>query len=505
MPDQVPTIYYDLQVAYAGGGQCDCGLHAPMDIDETDWRRRFRLKALSPDQEYRLDTRLRRQAITAHGEAYTAVYVPSHSRIAVINPAAVHLLDAFEHGTTPHAVAATSPHPDTALSVLDACYRLGYLVDPSDQLTAHHTQSQTLTVWLHVTNACSLSCAYCYVDQTGRQQMDVETGQRALDTVFHAAAQHNYRAVRLKYAGGEPTLAWDLVTALHAQAAQLAANRHVTLWGIILSNGLHLTAPILKQMKDAQLALTISLDGLGQSHDQQRASHSGSASAQIVKAKIDLALEHGIRPHISITLTRNNITDLPELVQWLNVRELSFTLNFYRAHAPEFLRFELDNEVTINTLRRVFQQAGEADPPRRSWLDTLDRANLHFSHLTPCALGDDYMVIDHQGNLARCQMMMSDSAGSIFDADPLKAIRSMEQGVANVSVEDKEGCKTCEWRYWCAGGCPLETYVQSGRVATRSPHCAIYSALFPHLIELEATRLAHYRLASEDRPPVFER
>ncbi|MCZ7670691.1 MAG: SPASM domain-containing protein [Chloroflexi bacterium] len=61
--------------------------------------------------------------------------------------------------------------------------------------------------------------------------------------------------------------------------------------------------------------------------------------------------------------------------------------------------------------------------------------------------------------------------------------------IQNISVDEKEGCRTCEFRYRCTGGCPLETYRATGRWDVKSPHCRIYKTLMPQALRLEGLRL----------------
>lgn len=68
---------------------------------------------------------------------------------------------------------------------------------------------------------------------------------------------------------------------------------------------------------------------------------------------------------------------------------------------------------------------------------------------------------------------------SIYAADPLGDLRQDRFGIQNLSVEEKEGCRDCEWKYWCAGGCPVLTYRATGRYDIKSPNCRIYKALSP--------------------------
>ncbi|HNF93684.1 MAG TPA: radical SAM protein, partial [Anaerolineales bacterium] len=58
--------------------------------------------------------------------------------------------------------------------------------------------------------------------------------------------------------------------------------------------------------------------------------------------------------------------------------------------------------------------------------------------------------------------------------------------------------KTCEWKHWCTGGCPLETHRVTGRYNVKSPNCNIYKALFPEALRLEGLRLWKY----QDNPEV---
>jgi uncharacterized protein len=76
--------------------------------------------------------------------------------------------------------------------------------------------------------------------------------------------------------------------------------------------------------------------------------------------------------------------------------------------------------------------------------------------------------------------------------DPLALIRTDTLGIQNISVEEKEDCHHCEWKYWCTGGCPLATHRATGRYDVKSPNCNIYKALYPEAVRLEGLRLLKY-------------
>ena len=89
-------------------------------------------------------------------------------------------------------------------------------------------------------------------------------------------------------------------------------------------------------------------------------------------------------------------------------------------------------------------------------------------------------------------MQMKQTSGSVNDADPLTSVKLDTAGIANLAVDEKEDCRACQWKYWCAGGCPLETYRAAGRYDVKSPNCNIYKALYPEIIKLEGLRLLKY-------------
>ncbi|EFO81855.1 radical SAM domain-containing protein [Oscillochloris trichoides DG-6] len=408
--------------------------------------------------------------------------MPAHSHVAVLNTPAVDLLNRM-----PQRVDTLSAPEQEAIV---AAYEARLLTQPDDA-AAIPLPSDTLSAWLHVTNACNLRCTYCYIEKSAAA-MSTETGMAAIDAIFRSAVAHNYANVKLKYAGGEAALNLPLVSYLHQYAQAEAAKRGITLSGVLLSNGTVLTRSRLREIRRLGLELMVSLDGMGHLHDQQRPLRNHRGSFATVQAGIARALDEGLDPTISITITAASVAGLPDLLRWLLTQGLRFSLNFSRSteQSPEALR--LDEERIIAGMRAAYAEI-TAHPPRFSLLGALlDRANLTGPHMRPCSVGESYLVVDHQGGIAKCQMEITNPVASIADPDPLQVVRTDQRGVQNLSVDEKIGCQDCTWRYWCAGGCAIETFRATGRYDRQSPNCAIYRALYPEVLRLEGLRLLHY-------------
>jgi uncharacterized protein len=359
-----------------------------------------------------------------------------------------------------------------------------------------------LVAWLHLTDRCNLRCSYCYLPHVG-EDMSLATGRAAINMTFRSAVTNGFGQIKLKYAGGEPLLRFPLILELHKCAQSRADEHSLKLEGVVLSNGTLLTTEILKQLKSLDLRLMVSLDGLGMYHDRHRPYAGGRGSFQDVAEAIDLALANDFMPNISVTVSSRTAESLPEVLDWILTRQLPFSLNFYRENelSASHQDMQLDEEKIISGMLAALKVI-ENNLPKRSFLGgIMDRANLSLAHTHTCGVSQNYLVFDQNGQVAKCQMQIGKPVTDIHVSDPLTAIRADQAGIQNVSVEDKESCKRCEWRYWCTGGCPLETYRITGRYDVKSPNCNIYKALFPEALRLEGFRLLKYR----DDPEVVAR
>jgi uncharacterized protein len=427
---------------------------------------------------------------------YQAAFVPSLSRVAVLNQSALHLLNSFQQ---PGSVGNLGSNERIAARQL---YEAG-LLRPCGPVAVEASPNDTLVAWLHVSNACTLRCSYCYV-QKSCEAMSEETALAAIDAIVRQATRYGYRHIHLKYAGGEPTLNLPVIERAHRYAQQQAERAGLALHGGVLSNGVGLSRQKLQLLQRLRLRLMVSLDGPQPVHDAQRPTVQGAGSYAAVVAGIERAREMGLPLSATVTVTGASAAGLPEVVSWLLKREIPFSLNFSREPMTTPVgqtggqvggqagdaRLALDEQRVIAGMQAAYRVI-EQHPPRYSLLGALlDRTDLSMPHHHPCPAGMHYLVIDHHGQIARCQMVIDQPETTIREDDPLGVLR--RNGQQNPPVAEKAGCRDCAWQAWCAGGCPLTTYHATGRYDTRSPNCAIYRALFPELIRLEGRRLLHY-------------
>ena len=414
------------------------------------------------------------------------------SNVIVANRSARRILDAFTTPASPRSVFPAGR--DGADLLVEQLIGLGLLRAPDMPRPQLRPVNARLTAWLHVTNACNLRCTYCYIHKS-REAMDEPTGRAAVDAVFRSALAQGFAEVELKYAGGEATLNFALVRTLHEHALALAAEHGLGLREVVLSNGLAISAENLDFLREGRITLMISLDGLGESHDAQRPLRNGRGSSAFVQRTIRRAVAAGVYPHLSITVTAQNVPSLPETVSFAIELGLRFNLNLYRDHgcvaSAEKLRS--DEAHLIDGLRAALATLERELPDYRLIDGMLDRSSFQAPHATGCGVGHNYLVIDQRGGVAACQMEIENTITHIDEPDPLRVLQTADFGFRNLPAAEKEGCRDCTWQWWCAGGCSLLTKRVTGRDDVKSPYCNVYKAIYPDVLRLEGLRLLKTR------------
>ncbi|PHM08796.1 radical SAM/SPASM domain-containing protein [Nostoc sp. 'Peltigera malacea cyanobiont' DB3992] len=488
-----PQILVSLNSTYVPTGQCDCdGGDCACDLSPlTELTSDFRLSQGILDTEF---VRVPNSQMMNLDDTYFICFGTYH-QVAVLNQSAIFLLEQFTNPQKLDDIAIE--HLDIDPIDLQAAIQELYqarLIAPNNYSSFNLNEiPETLTAWLHITDRCNLRCDYCYLPHEAKD-MSIDIGKAAIESTFRSATLNNYRRVKLKYAGGEALLCSPLIKDLHLYAQSLSKETDIILDGVVLSNGTLITPEIVEMLQILNLRLMISLDGLSNFHNMQRSYASGKGSFEDVERGIKIALKNGIIPDVSITVSGRNAEGLPDLLEWILEYNLPFSLNFYRENelSASYEDLQLEESRLIEGMLAAFKVI-ELKLPNRSLLGSLiDRANLASSHKRTCGVGQSYLVFDYKGQIAKCQMQLHKTISASKTQDPLTLVRQDKAGIQNLSVEEKEGCRTCEWKYWCTGGCSLATFKATGRYDIQSPNCNIYKALYPEALRLEGLRLIKY-------------
>lgn len=425
---------------------------------------------------------------------YAALNPYMSSPITVIDKLSHDILQSFNHGTSSgNCIKHFKQYPSREVSDIITGLLDSELLYTEKNPKVRFKNSRDLNVWLHVTNNCNLRCRYCYVMKS-RQKLSKQTASSIIDSIYRSARKHRMESVHLKFAGGEPTLCSDTIEYIISINEECAKSANVDTRYSILTNGTILNDHLLRVIKKHDMHVMISLDGLANFHDKQRKFADGRGSFSVVETNLKKLLDSNVSCNLSITLTGENVAGLPELVKYALSEKIDFVLNMYRENNCSINDKDLTfkKEIFIRYFKEAFRVI-EDRLPRTSLLNVLsDRAALERPHNRTCSVGTNYLVFDCKGNVSKCQMDIRKVITTMNSSDPLGEVIKDKQGIQNLTVEEKDECKACIWRYYCTGGCPLMTHRKTGSYNSKSPDCAIYKALIPEIVRLEGLRLLKY-------------
>lgn len=423
---------------------------------------------------------------------------------------------------------AASADPAPWWQELQTLLRNGLLVQPGVVRPPRaHAQTQrperVFNAWLHLTNACNLACPYCYIHKSKRHLSGhvVETLLAAIETT---AKSGEVDRIHIRYAGGEPLLRFDVLQRFHADALARCAAHGVRYSAAVLTNGTAIRPEMVDWLRDQQVAVSVSVDGLGEAQDRMRPVVGGGSSWERVNHGIALLQTGGITPYILITVGESNLDELPGLTEWLLERQLGFRYSLVRdlqwgtgllddrRGAAEMAAQPASEPVSgllqgpaLLRLQRVLGQCydqieahvadavGRGQPIRPGF-----RRSHKFCDLSPwqpirqaCGAGRSYLAVGEDGAVSPCQAALHEPGTLPLSQDDLRTqAKSQQQLQPFERTAPDPACRDCRHRASCAGGCPLLLLRREGHVNGRSPYCEVFKAVLPRMVRIAALELA---------------
>jgi uncharacterized protein len=333
---------------------------------------------------------------------------------------------------------------------------------------------------LAVAQKCNLACSYCYAQEgsfgSEPKRMERATALRSVDMLFRGAkAGQDVKPgeiVNLAFLGGEPLINRALIRECTERAAETARRTGVRLNLSITTNGTLVTPDDGRFFEEHGFAVTISMDGIGETHDRQRPFRGGQGSyAKIVQnVRPLLVLQSKMQVSARVTITPGNLR-LRETLDHL--LDLGFhSVGFSpMLHAPSGSG-EMTQSALSEMLAQMIECGGEFE--RRSArgeryafanVATAIRELHKGTHRPyPCGAGGGYFGVSADGGLYACHRFVEDTAAYFGDVWSGVDTASQSQWLAQRHVHFQSPCSGCWARYLCGGGCHHEV-IHRGRPA----------------------------------------
>lgn len=327
---------------------------------------------------------------------------------------------------------------------------------------------------LAIAQACNLACTYCYA-QGGtfggaERQMTPAVALAAIDLLFADVRAGD--SVNLAFLGGEPLTNRNLLLQCTNRAAAMGAARGVGVRYAITTNGTLLTPLDGEFFEQHGFAVTVSIDGCGESHDRLRPFKGGGGTYTRVLDRVAplLLMQRRMQVSARVTVTPSNLG-------LRNTLDTLLGIGFHSVGFSPLLAAPTGTgEMAADDLDRMLEEmieCGEEFEHRlargeryafQNMATAMQEIHRGTHRPYPCGAGASYFGVSAGGDLAACHRFVEDPRGTMGNV--WRGVERSRQRVwlAERHVHRQEPCRSCWARYLCGGGCHHEV-LHRGRVA----------------------------------------
>lgn len=349
-----------------------------------------------------------------------------------------------------------------------------------------------------LTNRCNMRCKYCLRNVSSSDRTICKERLKSIcKYIEDYCNETNLKHVSIQPWGGEPLLELDLIIKMREWIQPIKTKVHFT----IETNGTLLSPEIVDILYKNKIGLGISIDGIKETHDQQRLFASGLESHEIVvKNLIEAKKRYGERLGIITTITKNNADHIEKILDYY-AKELKLSkVKFNFVHKSTFVECDelcLSKEEISNTEIRILHKITSLHKegfPITEYNINVKLNNLLFLKYSDiclsrgCGGGRKMIVFDIEGRIYPCELtdIESENIGSISDEHGLIKLVEDAMHYRSYFIPKKaDACQNCDWYIFCKGGCTVRTIsLDKQPPAIDEIECAVNSALYPELIRL---------------------
>jgi len=368
------------------------------------------------------------------------------------------------------------------IKYLNAFHSSDMLLIDGKGVSKNHNNGHLFNVWLQITNSCNLNCPYCYINKTDEDMKEELMWQVISKLEDEILLNGTYRGLRLKFGGGEPLLRFDLIKKV-VEHFKIRKGK-IPIYFSLITNGTIMNENIALFFAENNIPLSISIDGINDTNNRTRVMKSGKDTFEFIKSNLSILKKHNVNPFVLVTITSQNVSTLPELVNFLLENNLGFRFSLFKDYNVDYNYLVPNQELLLSKINECY------DIIENNLLNFdygrvhLNGMNFYSPYTHGCPVGRHTVTIDQNGNISLCQLLMDKPLGT-FDDGIISKIQKQNQFTFRYQVEATETeCYNCQWLNVCAGNCPLVIFKHKGSCLAKSPNCVFYKSVIPRIINI---------------------
>jgi radical SAM protein with 4Fe4S-binding SPASM domain len=373
-------------------------------------------------------------------------------------------------------------------------------------------------VW-NFTNRCNLRCRHCYQDSDTRALADELTLAEKLDLVEQVAEQY---VPMLAFAGGEPTIAPDLIPVLRRCQRH---GMHVS----VATNGSTMTPRLAAELAEAGARyIEVSLDSV---HPEKHDAFRGQPGMwhRTVRGMRTVVQQPGLRLGIAICVHQGNFDEVEDMLQFavdigasciahfnfipvgrgvamtdgdLTPRQREWLLRTFNTWMQSGRIGVISTAPQLGRVCLVHSAPGGRQSCSHAGSGSGWKARVVAKYLGGCGAGRTYVCIEPNGNITPCVYMPQRVLGNIRERRFADIFRHNE--FAELLCDRGKlthHCGVCRFKNYC-GGCRARADSYFGVVNAGDPGCVFNERYWD---ELTRARAATRTMPAEVAAPAIAR
>lgn len=342
-------------------------------------------------------------------------------------------------------------------------------------------EGDSVSLAIITTYDCNLRCAYCYSKGgESKEKLNMADVEVAL---LHLQKKGKKTLDLYLVGGGEPLLDFTIIKEIEFMAKSVFENVRFN----IVTNGMFGDEVLFWIVKE-KASVRISFDGVAQNH--QRRTHADEGSSNIVVNNIKELVNRGVEPIVQCIVTSDSadkMIDGAKLIRSMGVRVIKFEPAIISQNSRGEKNLQVDPKEYSKNLLKLIDYVVENE------LDIMIDTGFFTkpSEGSYCGIAKGNFVLTPQGKITSCV-----EVGKTSDLYSEKImIGDITENKIEINHENIEflkmlnyrnqigGCKECELRMICLGGCPMSNIWENGLPLKKSPFtCVISKIIVPEIL-----------------------
>ena len=346
---------------------------------------------------------------------------------------------------------------------------------------------------LIMSEACNFRCTYCIhfnnLETSDRinnpkKFMRYDTAKETVDRYLEILRGHGKRVAEINFGGGEPLLAWPVIKQV-LEYCRVAYGLEFEFHFSINTNASLITPEVAAMLKEYQVEIASSLDGLREGNDRVRLTKSGGGTFFQIMRGFDALTQAGYPlDGIAVTVTEKNFHELDEsIVDWAVARGMKNV----RIDIDVVGMVEVSVEDVVTKLMRIrrYAAAQGVDVPG-FWsrpAENLNESTLE-SRVAFCgAVRGNSICVGPFGNIYGCGYSTT-QLGSLSEIQSFHAPgTAYHRFVRDHLTGVMEMCKGCMIEGQCGGGCNItQEFARATKTAKIERMCDFYRRMTQEIL-----------------------